>query len=425
METYIQRRREAAGAAWDLSDEVVLVGAGDYVRMPGRFDQVYPFRAHPEFFYLADHERPGSVLAFDPDEGWTDFAPQVTPEERVWTGGEMQGPADALPRSALEAWLEARKGRPLARLGCPVQGTDPDEELGGGLGERLAALRRVKDEEELRRMREAARATAAGFEAVRGLIRPGLTERRVEVEIQAAMFRAGGDRIAFETIVAGGPRAAVLHAMPSERVLGRGEMVLIDAGVECRGYAADVSRTWPVDGRFSAEQADLYAVVLETVRRATALCRAGTEFRDVHLAACEVVARGLADFGLLRGDPGSLVEQDVPALFFPHGIGHMVGLGVRGAGGRLPGREPGDRPCLEYLRTDLPLEAGFTVTVEPGIYFIPALLEDPDRRKRWAGQVDWDRVDRMLGFGGIRIEDNVLVTGGEPEVLTSATPKEI
>jgi Xaa-Pro aminopeptidase len=306
-----------------------------------------------------------------------------------------------------------------------VREADGDEDLGLDLGHRLAGLRRVKDEEELRRMRTAVRATAAGFEEVRGLIRPGLTERRVEVDLQAAMFRAGGDRIAFETIVAAGPRAAVLHAMPSDRVLAAGEMVLIDAGVECRGYAADVSRTWPVEGAFTPEQADLYAVVLETVKTATALCRAGTEFREVHLAACEVVARGLADMGLLRGDAASLVEQDAPSLFFPHGVGHMVGLGVRGAGGTLPGRERSDRPCLEYLRTDLPLEVGFTVTIEPGLYFIPALLRDPDKRKRWSVQVDWDRVDRMLEFGGIRIEDNVLVTGGEPEVLTSAIPKEI
>jgi Xaa-Pro aminopeptidase len=107
-------------------------------------------------------------------------------------------------------------------------------------------------------------------------------------------------------------------------------------------------------------------------------------------------------------------------LFFPHGIGHMVGLGVRDAGGTAPGRPPSEDPRLSTLRADLPLLPGYVMTVEPGIYFIRALLEDPQRREAFATDVDWERVDRMLDFGGIRIEDDVLVTDGKPDVLTSA-----
>jgi Xaa-Pro aminopeptidase len=122
------------------------------------------------------------------------------------------------------------------------------------------------------------------------------------------------------------------------------------------------------------------------------------------------------------GAPDSLLERDTPALFFPHGIGHMVGLGVRDASGYLPGRTRSDRPGLNMLRTDLPLEAGYVMTVEPGIYFIPALLQDPALRERHRDAVRWDRVDALMTFGGIRIEDDVLVTTSEPEVLTSAIP---
>jgi Xaa-Pro aminopeptidase len=123
----------------------------------------------------------------------------------------------------------------------------------------------------------------------------------------------------------------------------------------------------------------------------------------------------------LRGDPETLVEQGVQSVFFPHGVGHMVGLGVRDAGGALPGREL-DPHAFPLLRVDLPLEPGFTMTVEPGIYFVPALLHDRDFRERYRDAVDWDRAEAMVGVGGIRIEDNVLVTDGAPEVLTADVP---
>src|SRR5206468_10146532 len=132
------------------------------------------------------------------------------------------------------------------------------------------------------------------------------------------------------------------------------------------------------------------------------------------------IAEGLSAFGLLRGVPDDLVEQGAVSLFFPHGVGHMVGLGVRDAGERLPGRV--SRPGFPSLRVDLPLEAGHTVTVEPGIYFVPALLGDAETRRRLRGAVDWDRAEALSDFGGIRLEENVLVTDTGPDVLTAATP---
>jgi len=134
-----------------------------------------------------------------------------------------------------------------------------------------------------------------------------------------------------------------------------------------------------------------------------------------------VIAEGLASFGLLRGDPDGLVESSAVHVFFPHGVGHMVGLGVRDAGEALPGRDrlPEGFPPL---RLDLPLLPGYTVTIEPGVYFVPALLADPDLRERHRDAVDWQRAEAMLGFGGIRIEDNVLVTDAAPEVLTADVP---
>ena len=144
-------------------------------------------------------------------------------------------------------------------------------------------------------------------------------------------------------------------------------------------------------------------------------------WRDVHRSAAHVVADGLVAFGILRGATESLFERGAVSLFFPHGVGHMVGLGIRDAGGALRDREP---PGAGFppLRVDLPLRAGYTMTVEPGIYFIPALLRDPAKRAEHREAVDWDRVDALLDFGGIRLEDNILITDSGCEVLTSRIP---
>jgi Xaa-Pro aminopeptidase len=196
--------------------------------------------------------------------------------------------------------------------------------------------------------------------------------------------------------------------------------VLIDAGGEVRGYASDVTRTYPVSGSFTPEQAALHGLVALANQAATERCAVGTEFRELHLTAALVIAEGLAELGLLRGRPESLVESGAVTLFFPHGIGHMVGLGVRDAGEVLSGRQPA--PGLPRLRADLSLLAGHVVTIEPGIYFVPALLADPDTRGRLREQVNWERADELSDFGGIRIEHNVLVTDEGYEVLTADIP---
>jgi Xaa-Pro aminopeptidase len=188
------------------------------------------------------------------------------------------------------------------------------------------------------------------------------------------------------------------------------------------GYAADVTRTFPVGPRFEGIQADLYDLVYETQQSAIAGAAPGVEFRDLHMAASRRIAAGLVDLGLLRGNPDDLVDADAHALFFPHGLGHMLGLATHDAGGCLAGREPSDRFGLKYLRADLPLQPNYVVTVEPGIYFIPALLNDTERRERYRDMVDWDMADRMLDFGGIRIEDDVLITADGSEVLSAALP---
>jgi Xaa-Pro aminopeptidase len=416
----LERRRAAAAAAWDLSDEVVVVGAGEPIGLPGRFDPTYPFMAHTEYFYLTDRNLPSGVLGFDPQAGWVDFVAPITEADRLWSGAPAEDP-EGPTTDEFAAWMEKRAGRPVAALGGNVPGVRADAELTERLHNALNAVRRPKDELELERLRVANATSVAAYAAAVPMMRAGVTERQVQIEFEAAAYRAGSDRMAYDTIVGGGPNSGVLHFAPTNRAFRDGELVLIDGGGEYDCYASDVTRTYPVGGSFDPEQAELHALVRAAEMSCIERCAPGVEWRDIHLQASLVLAEGLVSFGVLRGSPDSLVESGAVALFFPHGVGHLVGLGVRDAGGVIAERKD-DPPPFPNLRINLPLEAGIVVTVEPGVYFVPAILSDPERRKTHRDEVDWDRVDRMLGFGGIRIEDNVLITADGHEVLTTEVP---
>jgi Xaa-Pro aminopeptidase len=423
--TQLQRRRQAAGDAWQLRDEVVLVGAGEPIHIPGRADITYPFQAHSEYLYLTDRELPGGVLAFDPAEGWVDFPARVTEADRLWSGVPADDGAERTTDD-LESWL-ASGGRHqrVVWLGAPpARSSDAgrhDPELAERLRLALSAVRRPKDAVELERMRLAQQATRAAFARVVEVLADGVTEREAQIELEAEAFRHGAAAMGYDTIIGTGPNSAVLHFMPSGRAMSRGELVLIDAGAEHRGYVSDITRTFCVGGVFDETQQELHAVVHAAERAGIEAVAPGVEWRDVHRTASRVIAEGLVCAGVLRGDPDSLVESGAVGLFFPHGIGHLVGLGVRDAGEPLYARRH-DPPPFPNLRIDLPLEPGMVVTVEPGVYFVPALLQDPERRARHRHEVDWDRVERMLGFGGIRIEDNLLVTVAGHEIITADVP---
>jgi Xaa-Pro aminopeptidase len=409
-DAFLERRRAAAAGAWNLEGGVVLVAAGDEIPVPGRGDRTYPFRAHSEYLYLADRERPRGVLAYAPADGWVEFVAPVTADELLWSGleGDREGvPEGTRPLDELDGWVG---GRPVRRLGA-IADADVD------LRDALIQVRRPKDDVELERMRTAAEATRAGFEELVPLIDAGRTERELQVTLEAAFLRNGGDFLAFETILAAGDHAAVLHFSPTARELRHGDLLLVDAGAEHRGYASDVTRTYAVGGTFTAEQALVHDTVRRAGETAIAACRPGTEWHDVHRAAALVVADGLVELGVLRGSRETLVESGAATLFFPHGVGHPVGLGVRDTGSASDEvRKP--PPGMPRLRVDIPLAPRQTWTVEPGIYFVPSLLA----RERGRDGVDWDRVEDLHGFGGVRLEQNVLITDDGCEILTASVP---
>ncbi|MEO6397715.1 MAG: aminopeptidase P family protein [Tepidiformaceae bacterium] len=443
----LSQRRAAVARSWDLRDGAALIPSGLPVPVPGS-DQVHSFHPHPEFTYLAGVQTAGSVLAFDSTDGWSLFAPVAGQEERVWVGpGERleelarSSGLDAVrPLSELHTWLESHRAEPIALLGNRDLAQQPwayaidgwsalelalDFELADRLSDEVSEARRAKDALEIDCMRTAVAASVRGHLAALRLARPGMTERQLQIELESEFFRAGSARTAYGSIVGSGPNAAILHSSPSARTFVPGDLLLIDAGAEHNGYASDVSRTFPVDAAFTGIQRDLYQLVHDVQAAAIAAVRPGVEYRDLHLAACLGIASGLVDLGILRGGPEDLVERDAHALFFVHGLGHMLGLATHDAGGCLAGRAASDRFGLKWLRADLPLEPGYVVTIEPGIYFIEALLKDPRRRETFADAVNWPLVDSLADFGGIRIEDDVLVTESGADVLTAALPSAI
>ena len=416
----LERRRLCASRALGDDSPIVLFGAGKPVQIPGGQDQTYPFIPYPEYFWLTGSRRWGGVLAYDPQDGWKHFVRPVSQNERLWEGGVETAAGEDV--AELPGWLERRSVRPVAVIGAAVDNVESDLQRAATLQTSLDEVRRRKDDAEIALIERAAAATAAGHAKAREAIRPGVSERRIRVELEAEMYRHGADDVAFDTIVGAGTHAAVLHFEPGARIVERDDLVLIDAGAAISGYAADVTRTYPAGDRFTPRQQAIYDLVLAAQLEAISTCREGVEWNEVHRAAAGVIALGLHDLGILKGNRDDLLDSGAISLFLPHGVGHMVGLGVRDVGGLAPGREVGVY-CGIRMRVDLPLEENYLMTVEPGIYFVPALLDDPERRERFAGMVNWDALEAWRAVGGVRIEDNVLITAADPRILTSGIPK--
>ena len=414
-------RRARIAPQLGLTDEILLVGAGHPLPKPEISDAQFPFIAHQEYYYLTGlADAAGGVIAFDAKSGWVSFVPEVTEAERVWEGRTQQ-PGVLLGQ--LPSWLAARKGRRIVALGAPVAGVTADEKRTAKVREAYKHARRVKEPGEIELMKRCAVATAAGYAAIQPLLQPGVSERKLQIELEAEYFRHGAHVTGYDSIVGIGAQSAVLHGTPSpDRVAKDGDFILIDSGAQLDRYVIDVTRTY-VAGQPTAFQRDLAAAVLHAEVRACERCRPGAEWKDLHFGAAMDMVGALVAMGVMQGDPASLIEQEAHTLFFPHGLGHMLGLGVRDASGLEPGRTKDPRPSLRTLRMDLILRPGYIVTVEPGLYFIPALLNDPARRAKFRDAVNWPLAEKCLGLGGVRFEDNILVTDGAPVNLTAAIPK--
>lgn len=410
----------------------------------------YPFRASSHFLHLVGAPIERAVLLLGP-EGDTLYVPRPEPEDALWHG-ESPSRESLRERLGIEVrWLEALTGDaslgPVAmlppssaaerELRSSVLGhSTPDavdapraSEGDRRLARALVDCRLRHDAHAVAELRRAADATTAAHCLGMATTRPGRTTSDVRAAMES-VFVARGMTTAYGSIVT--PRGEVLHAPPEHRVLRHGDLLLCDVGAEAAsGYAADVTRTFPVTGRFDGFARDLYRAVLRAQREAIHACRSGTRYRVVHLIATRSLGCSLIELGLLHGDVEERVADGSVALFFPHGVGHLLGLDVHDMedlgdlAGYGEGRSRGHDAGLRFLRLDRDLEPGMAVTIEPGVYFVPAILDDPSLRESHRGRVDFALVDAVRELGGIRIEDDILVTDEEPEVLTRRAPKEV
>ncbi|MDR1647180.1 MAG: aminopeptidase P N-terminal domain-containing protein [Zoogloeaceae bacterium] len=404
-----------------IGDGVALIPtAAEQVRNQGN---AYPYRADSSFYYLTGFPEPDAALVLTGGRSIF-FCRERDAEKEIWHG-HRYGPERAREAFAFdEAWPfeELSERLPSWLASAPAlwfnlgQYSDWDLRVTvalnvlrthGGADERppgslhdlrplLNEMRLVKDADEQAIMRRAATMSSAGHQRAMRLCRPGIMEYELEAELFHAFRSQGASGHAYNPIVAGGANACVLHYSENSQPVPDGALVLIDAGCELEGYAADITRTFPVNGRFSAAQRDVYAIVLAAQAAAIAAIRPGVAYDAPHQAAVRVLTQGMIDLKLLTGSLDGLVESAAYKRFYMHNTGHWLGLDVHDVG--------------EYREADgnwRRLQAGMTLTVEPGLYLRAA-----------------DDVPEALRDIGIRIEDDVFVTETGCEVYTDA-PKTI
>lgn len=437
------RRRDALARA--LSGKPVLLASGK-PRARNYAANAFSFRATSHFLYLFGLPFPEALAAFD-GESWTLYLPEPGPDDALWEGA-VPGFAEVAeftgcPVKARGALPAAFQRPEVATL--PAPDLETNVELSGLLGrevrygrlspvdeplaDAMIALRLRHDEAAIAELRLAAEVTAAAHRAGMAATAPGLTEAHVRGVMEAEFLKRNVEA-AYSPIVT--VHGEVLHNHHYHHTLRAGDLLLADVGGESPGgWAGDVTRTWPVSGRFSSTQRELYEVVLRAQREAIAAVKPGVGYRGVHLTAHKVLARGLVELGILRGDPEELVADGVTALLFPHGVGHLIGLDVHDMedlgdrAGYAPGRTRSKEFGHAYLRLDRDLEPGMCVTIEPGLYVVPAILDDARLTQRAGDRLDRQRLSHFSDVRGIRIEDDVLVTESGCEVLTASIPKEV
>lgn len=308
-------------------------------------------------------------------------------------------------------------------LGRSLQELFPRDQC---LAEAIVNLRLVHDAGAIEAIQESVAVTVQAHRVGLAHTRHAKTEADVRAVMEAVIL-AADMTTAYPSIVT--THGEILHNQSYGHSLQTGDLLLADVGAEHPlGWAADVTRTWPVSGQWSATQRALYNIVLAAHDACIAALRPSVEFSTVHLLAAQILTEGLLELGIFKGTVDTLVERAAHALFFPHGVGHLLGLDVHDMedlgdlAGYAPGRHRSEQYGMQYLRLNRPLQAGMVVTIEPGFYQVPAILEDPHRRMLFADCVDWERLSDFKDVRGIRIEDDVYLTEAGHIVFTSALP---
>jgi len=434
-DTYIRRRNRLKD---DLRSGLLLFLGNGEVGM-NYVDNTYPFRQDSTFLYFFGLDQAGLAAIIDIDENREIiFGNELTIDDIVWTGkmptvGERSGEtgiADTRPLTALKPYLDKARAKGQTIHFLPpyrgdhyvwlweLLGVEPAAQTAKASVDFIKAIvdqRNHKDAEELTMIEESVDISVQMHLAAYRMVRPGMHEAEVAAAVEEVAARQGA-ALAFPTIAT--VQGQVLHNHGFIHEMREGDIFLLDAGAETRcHYAGDLSSSMPVGEQFTELQEQVYNIHLASFEAAVGLLKPGVPFREAHIAAATKIAEGMKELGLMKGDPAEAAETGAYAMFFPCGLGHMMGLDVHdmeNLGEQYVGYAQGESKSTQFgfksLRLARPLEPGFVFTVEPGIYFVPDLMDKWEAEGRFADFICYDRLRAWRNFTGLRNELNYVIT---------------
>ena len=446
------KRREKLVELMNSKGILLFVGNND-VPMNYPANQ-YHFRQDSSFLYFFGIDEPNFSAVIDTDSGEVIlFGDDFEIDDIIWMGdqptvkerAEEVGITKTLPLKALSDIVKKAKdsGRKVhylppyrtdillkisELLGAPYE--DVKKNASVELIKAVVKLREKKSPEEIEEIEKAVNITREmHIEAMKNT-RPGIYEREIAGLIEGIALRKGAG-ISFPVIFT--IHGETLHNHYHGNIIEEGRLIINDSGAESTlHYAGDITRTFPAGRSFDSRQRDIYSLVLKAQKRAISMLAPGVFYRDVHLEVCKVFAEGLKELGLMKGDIEEAVKIGAHALFFPHGLGHMMGLDVHDMEnlgedyvGYRDGLKRSEQFGTAYLRLAKELEPGFVFTVEPGLYFIPKLIDLWRSEGKFVDFINYEKVETFKDFGGVRIEDDYLITENGARLLGNPIPKEI
>ncbi|MBS1669124.1 MAG: aminopeptidase P family protein [Bacteroidetes bacterium] len=447
-EVYIHRREKLKSS---VGNGLILFLGNEESSMSYK-DNLYPFRQDSSFLYYFGIDRPGlfALIDIDQDEE-TMFGETQTEDDIVWTGyqesltdisdkigiGKVEGPsqlASIIQQAQKQArtihYLKPYRPEHTLKLSA-LLGTNESALLSSvsiNLVKAIVAQRSIKAPEELVEIEKGVNMTVDMQRAAMNLAREGMTEAMIAGELQKIAIANGGN-LSFPTILT--VNGEILHNHFSTKLIKKDNLLLCDCGAEtAMHYAGDLTRTFPVSGSFSNKQREIYQIVYDAETAAAGILKPGILFRDVHLFACLKLVEGLQQLGLMKGNAKEAVEAGAHTLFFPCGLGHMMGLDVHdmeNLGEQYVGYTEDLMQSkafgLKSLRLGRSLEPGFVITVEPGIYFNPYLMDIWESKNKCRDFINYDKLKIYRDFGGVRIEEDFLVTEDGHHLLGKALAK--
>ncbi len=414
----------------------------------------YPFRQESSFLYFFGIDMPGLTGIID-NVGNKEYiiGEESSPESILWHGkqpsikelAEQTGISQVLSvKEFLKIkeklfgkkpihWLPVHRSETLLQLAWML-GKKPEavqKDVSKELIKATVKLRSIKSAEEIKCIQKAVDTYAYCLKLATNYIKEGMSEQVVAGQLEG-FVKSHRAVLPFSSICT--IRGEILHNTQYKNPLKNGKLLLIDSGAEStiNHYCSDITRVFPISGKFSLLQKEIYEIVLNANKESVKMIRPGIAYKDIHLKACTVIAQGLKDLEFIKGNVADAVREGAHTLFFPHGLGHMMGLDVHdmeGLGEDFVGYDEKikrtEKQGLSPLRLARELKTGFVLTVEPGIYFIPELIKKQKAEKKFNGFINYAKLEKYMDFGGIRLEDNVVVTDKSCDVLSKKIPKEI